>query len=286
MFNFIRATPISKHKLLKYKFRAYVIHYIRKIKKQYSFLDEYIKIEELVLHKANFAMTRIGDGEYEILAGISTTKTRLLKGLFSYIKHEEPDETRRKELQKSISCTAENYYIGLPKSCCKNAKMEKACLELAKTKTEYIMNSAVFNHLNWPMFLSRFPSAIKDRETYIICNEEADASNLPFTIKRKFAVGTDAWKLDNHTFDTIKLHIEENQISNAVFLFCAGPFSNILIYQLFSVLPNNVYIDIGSALDPWLFQNSQGQHFGMTRGYIKKEHKLIHVCSESIDTVP
>ena len=37
-----------------------------------------------------------------------------------------------------------------------------------------------------------------------------------------------------------------------VFLFCCGPFGNILCHELTEYEPNNTYLDIGSTLNPYL----------------------------------
>ena len=70
----------------------------------------------------------------------------------------------------------------------------------------------------------------------------------------------DPW---NHLEATMGLHIlgertaaekaiaylQNSQPKDKLFLFSAGPLSNILIHQLFKKYPNNTYIDIGSCMD-------------------------------------
>ena len=58
----------------------------------------------------------------------------------------------------------------------------------------------------------------------------------------------------NNKFLKLKTRYEniDTNIKDSLFLFCAGPFGNILAHQLFESNPNNIYMDIGSTLNPWL----------------------------------
>jgi len=46
-----------------------------------------------------------------------------------------------------------------------------------------------------------------------------------------------------------------------IFLFCCGPFGNILCHRLTEANENNTYLDIGSTLNPFL------QSAGFERDY-------------------
>jgi hypothetical protein len=65
--------------------------------------------------------------------------------------------------------------------------------------------------------------------------------------------------------------IDEFNITDHVFLFAAGPFANILTYELWKYNRNNTYIDIGSTLDKYL-------GLKLTRGYLQGAPTLTKKC--------
>ena len=69
---------------------------------------------------------------------------------------------------------------------------------------------------------------------------------------------------DYYLIDEIKEWIEENNISNVLFLFSAASLSNLLGFELYKTYDNNQYIDIGSSLGPLL--NLEG--WRATRTYL------------------
>ena len=79
-------------------------------------------------------------------------------------------------------------------------------------------------------------------------NKNSKIDNLPFKIEKFYPVGFNAWVENYSLIEEIK----NQQLSGKLFLFCCGPFGNILSHQLYSNNKNNIYLDIGSTLNPWL----------------------------------
>jgi hypothetical protein len=46
--------------------------------------------------------------------------------------------------------------------------------------------------------------------------------------------------------------MEEDNIIDSIFLFCCGPFGNIIAHRLTEHNDKNTYLDIGSTLNPYL----------------------------------
>ena len=61
--------------------------------------------------------------------------------------------------------------------------------------------------------------------------------------------------------------ISKNKIENHLFLFSAASLSNLLIYELYKKFPNNIYMDIGSTLNPMLKLDGWVASRGYLRGY-------------------
>ena len=74
-----------------------------------------------------------------------------------------------------------------------------------------------------------------------------------FRAHKHFKIGKNAWVQDYSLIDEIKTYIDSEATEGKLFLFCAGPFGNILTHQLYEHNKNNTYIDIGSTLNvyPW-----------------------------------
>ena len=132
--------------------------------------------------------------------------------------------------------------------------------------------SNVLINSNYPFFLKEFYPEIKKRGANLICNIQADLTNLDW-VKKDFRLGNNAFS-DITLIQTIKDYIETNKIENEVFLFSASAFSNVAQYELGKLFKRNTYIDIGTSLS---------HEFGITaeREYLIKfkEGKLSELKS-------
>ena len=50
-----------------------------------------------------------------------------------------------------------------------------------------------------------------------------------------------------------------------LFLISAGPLSEVFIHKLYKSNPNNIYIDVGSSIDPYIKNR-------LSRPYMKNEN--------------
>lgn len=130
----------------------------------------------------------------------------------------------------------------------------------------------IFVNSNYNKFLLDWVNGIfKNKNIILICNKKSNVKNLPFNPKFAYFVGTNAWKNDYSLIETLKKDISKNNIKNHIFLFAVGPFSNILIHQLYIYNKNNIYLNIGSTLDVIL-------ELGITRGYLSGNKNLLKIC--------
>ena len=119
---------------------------------------------------------------------------------------------------------------------------------------------------NYKFFLRHMIDYFKKKKIIIICNKNSNIDNLPFKIIKKFNVGSNCFINDYNLISIIDQFILENNIKNHIFLFSASSLSNLAIHQLFSKYDYNTYIDIGSALNP--FMEMKG--WQTTRGYLQE----------------
>ena len=67
---------------------------------------------------------------------------------------------------------------------------------------------------------------------------------------KDFRIGSNCF-IDNYDIiEDIKKYINDNNITDHVFLFSAASLSNLLAHQLYEMNDKNTYIDVGSTLNP------------------------------------
>lgn len=236
---------------------------------QKTFTGEFEKFKQKLQEKENFALSRFSDGETFILKGqtvvldntfyITGNKT----GAGSYLEEEfkefypERDSKNREALIDAFKHRQPGYYKGLTGKADEDIAGEgifKYQLDLYGTgDDEHLTFSNVFINNNYPRFLSEIVPLFKDREVYLIASEKADIRGLQFrlpNIQMLATVGRNCFINDTHLVNEIAEVMETKH--NAVVLCSAASLSNLIICEAYKRNPNNTYIDIGSALNPYL----------------------------------
>jgi len=111
-------------------------------------------------------------------------------------------------------------------------------------------------------FVEQWIPELTNHKVVMVCSKNADLSELPFEVAKDFRVGTNCIVNDHHLIEEISTWIEDNAVTNHVFLFSASSLSEILIHNLFKNYDNNTYIDIGTTLHKHL-------NLSLERGYLK-----------------
>ena len=224
--------------------------YERCIYKQFDFFKEKLK------NKQNFSLVRFGDGELFYIQGKDFYHKEWV------VTNNNLDLEFKNLLIKSLIFNDKDYYIGLPCGCTENIFSFR----------KFINNNFVINHKNTTFnqifynnlslrFKDEIIPIIKKFNIILISNEKSDIGSL---IKKWFPVSKNLWTKYKDITNKIVDYQKRNNIKNHLFIFCAGPTSNILIYKLFNIEKKNIYLDIGSALDPMLNLN-----------YTRVHHKVI-----------
>lgn len=238
-----------------------------------TFKGDFNKFLNLIQNRTNFSLTRFGDGEMMIING---TKLDLLKkgpGEFAYIPNDSKYEESRKMLEDSFKYVDDNYFVGIACRCCVgNDKHENMKISCAQPDSNLTWANIIVNS-NFDSFNNHMIPSLRDRKLALVCHESSNVNHLPFEIDKNliFKVKADAWIHNINLIDRIKKIIDDNQMKDYVFLISAGPFANILAYELHKFNKYNTYLDIGSVLDA---------HLGLplTRGYLNGAATLKKIC--------
>jgi hypothetical protein len=238
-----------------------------------TFGGDFIKFQEKIKNHIPFAVSRNNDGEMIILFNEFIDLRQKLNGEFIYDPNQPDHGYFREKLLESAQYKADNYYVGIACRCCVGNEKHEKLKALTGQDDEHLTWGNIFVNANYPNYVKTIIPEFNNYNVVMVVNNKAVINHLPFAgkIVQTFYVGTNAWMQDFELVGKMKKYIEEKKIENHLFLFCAGPFSNILIMECFKSSPNNTYLDAGSTLDSMM-------SLGPTRGYLRGADTLNKVC--------
>jgi hypothetical protein len=212
------------------------------------FGEEVEKIFERLKSGQRFAFSKYADGEWAAMQG-----TYVNNGEFeSSLKFSEAIE----ELKESFTYKDAGYYVGISCPCCQG-KNHDAMVLASGQDYDHLTFANMFVNNNYSFFKEKFIPEFSNHQVHLVANEKSKIKNLPFGVEEFYPVGFNAWVEDRAILDEIL----EQDLTNKLFLFCCGPFGNILTHRLWKENRNNTYLDIGSTLNPYL------ECEGFVRGY-------------------
>ena len=218
-------------------------------------------------NKEKFSFSKYADGELHILANMAINN-----GEFWFLP--EQNQQQRERLIDSLKYKNDNYYVGITCPCCIGGPAAHNWYK--KQSAQNLTNltwANLFVNGNHEYYLNNMVPLYSDYDVILVSNSDSSLENLPFDVKKHFKIGKNAWVDNYDTVEQIKTYITENSISDHLFLFCAGPFGNILSHQLFEHNNKNTYIDIGSTLNVLLLGDK-----GKNRGYLRGAPTLKQMC--------
>ncbi len=238
-----------------------------------DFKQDFNKFHSMIVNHKPFAISRNNDGEMIILFNEFIDLRQKLNGEFIYDPKQEQHKFFREKLMESAQHKGDNYYVGIACRCCVGDEKHERLKALTGQDEDHLTWGNIFVNSNYPLFVQKIIPEFSNNKIVMVVNNKANVSRLPFAnnIVKTFNVGTNAWMSNYGLVDEMKKYIEENKIENHIFLFCAGPFSNILIMECYKSSPNNTYLDTGSTLDSMM-------NLGATRGYLRGADTLNKVC--------
>lgn len=248
------------------------------MKNSIKFFDKELqKFEQYIKDKKNFAFLRFSDGELFILQNKKVVlsnnqfQTGNKVGAGTYTQEEQkeflPEKHQhfRQLLLDSFLYDNSNFYKGISCRCCvgrdnfiwqlrtiynNKEKVQKAALAEYSNLTW----SNLFLNSNYRYYIENIVPLFSQFDVYLIANEMADITELPFynNIKQDFRVGSNCIINNLDLAEQLPLYIQDNNINNSLFLFSASSLSNIVTHECYKVNKNNIYLDIGTTLNPYM----------------------------------
>jgi hypothetical protein len=204
------------------------------------FEEEIYRIFELFKKGSPFSFSKFADGEWAAIQNENLNNSE-----FENKSYE--GQFFRDKLIESIKFKDPNYYIGTCCPCC-NGERAKKMRNFSEQDEDHMTFANIFVNSNYNTYKNLFLEEYKNHDIHLIANKNSKISNLPFKIEKFYPIGFSAWINDYNLIDEI---LSAN-LSNKLFLFCCGPFGNLLAHQLLLNNKENIYLDIGSTLNPWL----------------------------------
>lgn len=238
-----------------------------------TFSEEFNKLLKLVASNEPFCFTRFSDGEITILRN----KTVVLgEGYFiqgdlhgeqknlvhpnSYNEEERKEfypqkhQFFHKKLVEAFKFKKKNYFKGIPpQNALDGDRSWKFCINLYGSEDhEHLSFANVMINNNYKRFINEMLPLFANKKIVLVSNEKSNLSKLPFNVIKHFKIGNNCMINSYYLIDEIKEWIEENDVTNTLFLFSASSLSNLLGYELFKKYDSNQYLDVGSSLGPLL----------------------------------
>jgi hypothetical protein len=208
-----------------------------------DFLQELKNIEQRLKSGQKFAFSKYADGEWAIMNNHPITA----QGEFQY---QQQDIFYSNKLLESYRFKDDGYYIGISCPCCQGMETHKRMLLSSKQKQDHVTFANVFVNSNYPYYVDNVVPFYSTQKVVLVCNRNGKVANLPFKPEKVYPIDHTAFKTNFGLVEEMKNDVKD--VTNHLYLFCAGPLGNMLAAELWKTNKENVYLDIGSTLNPWL----------------------------------
>ena len=204
-------------------------------------------LKEEIESQRNFSFSKFCDGEWAVMSNQQINNKE-----FWFEPKNPTDQKLREALIDSFQFTDSSYYVGI---ACPNVfgiDLHRVMKRVSRQSQDHLTWADIWVNSNYKYFCEKIVPLFSEREVVLFCQESGNVNNLPFKPTQVYRVGNNAWKTNYSQIEEDKMFIDSNGIRDHIFLFCCGPFGNMLCHQLTEHSKDNTYLDIGSTLNPWL----------------------------------
>lgn len=216
----------------------------------------------MIVHSTSLAFARYADGEAGVL------RNRTIGNKDGWLYTQDLNLAFRRDLRLSLECADPGYFYGLSCRCC-DAPTQQFLLAQLKAPLTQVTYSNLWVNANYPTFQQRFLKEVvaSGRKIVLCTGSKARVSDFSrdVPVADFIPIKGNCVKTWERHRDHLRglMDLKATQHRGAIFLFAIGPLSEVLIHQMWQANRNNVYVDIGSTLDPMLFRrNSRDYHKG------------------------
>lgn len=230
------------------------------------FDDEIKKMHSRLKEGKPFSFGKFCDGEWMAMRGVPVNNGEFQSNANT--------DSVSKMLIDAFKYKHDDYYVGVSCPCCQGDDHQRM-VDFSEQDQEHLTFANIFVNSNYDYFVNNVIPSFNDFKVHLIANGNSRLDKLPFTVEEFYPVGFSAAE---NNIDLVDQIINKN-LEGKLFLFCCGPFGNILAHKLWVSNKKNIYLDIGSTLNPFL------ESEGFRRSYFDRDSecgKKFCVWGESL----
>lgn len=221
---------------------------------------ELMKFTRMLRQREFFSFQRFADGESWILQGkkFKLGPKRKHHGYKNPEDWKSFDPVKNKiqmdHLYRALQFKRSDYYLGLlVGNSPENHALTEWMLRQSGQDLSQVTFANLFVNSNYSFFLTEFLPEFQKWKIVIVCNKNSiiDTRILPNIVWR-FDVGSNCIVEDFDLVRRIRDFVKDRNVKNHLFVFACSTLGNFCIRELAEIEPENMYIDCGSTLNPFL----------------------------------
>jgi hypothetical protein len=185
---------------------------------------------------------KIESGENFAYSSYADEEVSLIKG-----ENSQVSDKVGKKLLEALLYGGDKYYYGISSE---GEGLNYLMGQIKGNKDNIYIDDS--NNISDEEFCSSF-----DKSAYVICDRFAASDSFPFEINKLIPLPNNfeqSWEDKGDDYEQI-LKEYVSTLNNETFFVAAGPISKILIHKMHEANPNNQYIDVGSAMDEYVYES-------------------------------
>jgi len=216
-------------------------------------------LHDAIASNENISFSKFCDGEWAVICNHIINNKE-----FWFDPKRRSDQFKRKALIDALRYKNDRYFVGITCKKVFGLQTHRSMKILSDQNEDHLTWADIWVNSNYKYYVQNILPIFSTRPIVLFCNENGKIDNLPFKPYAVFPLSNNAWEYNWNILDYSKVFaskLKSQGITNVIYLFCCGPFGNILCHQLTEHEPENTYLDIGSTLNPYL------QSAGFERDY-------------------
>lgn len=228
-----------------------------------NYLEDIKVIHQALLNNENISFSKFCDGEWAVLSNNPINNKE-----FWFDPNNEKDQSKRQALLDAFQYKNDRYFVGITCVNVFGLDTHRQMVSLSGQDQDHLTWADIWVNSNYRYYLQNIVPLYNKKPVVLFCNRNAKMDHLPFTPYLHMPVDHNAWE---YNWDIIE--VAENiskGLNDTIFLFCCGPFGNILCHKLTESNPNNTYLDIGSTLNPFIRSAGFDRDYYMGDNYFSR----------------
>lgn len=221
-----------------------------------DFLSDIKILEHALKNKENISFSKFCDGEWSVICNQQIDNKE-----FWFDPSSEKDQIKRQALISAFQYKNPRYFIGITCTKVFGLQTHRFMKQTCKQDEEHLTWADIWVNSNYQYYINNILPLYKNRNIVLFCNEAGKIDKLPFVPYMVVPLKNNAWEYNWDWVDNSKMLLSAMPEKNMLFLFCCGPFGNILCHKFTELCGDHTYLDIGSTLNPFLGSAGFDRHY-------------------------